>query len=709
MTTPRGPRSADAAERRPSTARRAPAPPTNPGGWGTATGGRTPTNRGPQSTDAAERRSAPRNGRRITQGELIAMARRAGQKHGIDPRLIQAIVMTEAPSLQADIRGDSGKSVGLAQIHRAGEGGRPTVAQAADPNFAIDYIAKRMADFKRKHPRAPLEALVLQHNNPSAATALAKGQISVQQANQRSGTGRYVTDVMSKLPGSGRTGTVTTGTTTGFAPNAGPGTGGGRLPGAGAPGGGMPAGAANGSVQSILDLGMKFLGQPYKWGGSTPEAGFDCSGLLQYIYGRNGVQLPRVSSQQAQAGTGVALADAQPGDLVAFDNSSERPGIDHIGVYLGNGKMLQAPRTGRNIEVVNVDLRRAKAIRRVLGPQAYAGLPKKGNKFVYTAGATPGATPPEQITPMLGGGDVGNDPARFLGEDGKVDPNKAIAEYGYIAELAKSVPDIKKVLTDAIAGGWDADRFLAAIQQTKWWKTTSNTQRQVEELKKTNPGEYKRQRQLMIDSMVVIARNLGVEEGNQRIFILAERALANGWSQDEVQRYLAADVKVANPDDPKAKPNTGQVAVTVDSLKEQAAQYGVPLSQQTLQMWTTQVLRGMVPMESFQSYLKEQAKSLFPGLSKAIDSGITVEQYTNPYRELIAQTLEVNPGDVTMTDPRIQKALYNMSKDGTRTQMTLSDFQEYLRTTPEFTKTRQAQESAAGFVNTITELFGATA
>lgn len=453
--------------------------------------------------------------------------------------------------------------------------------------------------------------------------------------------------------------------------------------------------SGNGSVQSILDMGVGFIGTPYVWGGTTPE-GFDCSGLLQYIFAKNGVQLPRVSSRQAQAGQAVAVKDAQPGDLIAFDNSSARPGVDHIGVYLGNGKMLQAPRAGRNVEIVPVNLNRAVTIRRVLPPNAYQGLPKQGEKYVYRANVTPGATNPTSITAEAGGGDIGTGGA-------PADPQQAIAEYGYIAELANSVPDIKKTLEKAIAEGWTPTRFQAEIQKTGWWQKTTESQRQIEILKKSDPQEYRRRRQQTIDFMVITARNLGVEEGNQRIFILAERALSLGWSNQEIERFLAADVKV------KKTGNTGAAAVTVDSLKQQAAQYGVPLSDQTVQMWTTQILRGMVPAESFESYLKEQAKSLFPGLAAAIDSGVNVRQYVDPYVQIAAQTLERNPDSITLNDPIIQKALYQVGKDGTRTSMSLGDYGQYLRGLPEYRKTRGAQEQAAGLTEMLTETWGATA
>lgn len=105
----------------------------------------------------------------------------------------------------------------------------------------------------------------------------------------------------------------------------------------------------------IISLGMQFLGTPYVWGGTTP-GGFDCSGLMQYIFGKNGVKLPRISYQQANFGTRVGLNKLQPGDLVAWDDSSRNAGADHIALFVGydkNGKpqILEAPHTGADVRM----------------------------------------------------------------------------------------------------------------------------------------------------------------------------------------------------------------------------------------------------------------------------------------------------------------------------------------------------------------------
>ena len=75
---------------------------------------------------------------------------------------------------------------------------------------------------------------------------------------------------------------------------------------------------------------------------------------MQLVYKNLGFDLPRVSADQARAGRPVAsLAEAQPGDLVALDNSS-RTGVDHIAIYIGNGKMIEAPRTGLDVRMIDV-------------------------------------------------------------------------------------------------------------------------------------------------------------------------------------------------------------------------------------------------------------------------------------------------------------------------------------------------------------------
>lgn len=132
-----------------------------------------------------------------------------------------------------------------------------------------------------------------------------------------------------------------------------------HLNGAQGPAAGSSAGAA------VVAKAQEYLGVPYLWGGTDPSKGLDCSGFTQLVYKSQGVDLPRVSSQQATAGRAVgSLAEALPGDLLFFDYSPSRPGIDHVGIYLGDGKMMAAPQPGDTVKVQSVG--QPSVIRRVL-------------------------------------------------------------------------------------------------------------------------------------------------------------------------------------------------------------------------------------------------------------------------------------------------------------------------------------------------------
>ena len=117
----------------------------------------------------------------------------------------------------------------------------------------------------------------------------------------------------------------------------------------------LPAG-----LSPAVDVAQQYLGVPYVWGGESPS-GFDCSGLVQYVYGQLGVDLPRVAADQAKVGQPVAsLEQARPGDLLAFHDP-----VDHIGIYAGNGLMVVAPKAGDVVKVQAV-YDEPTAIRRVL-------------------------------------------------------------------------------------------------------------------------------------------------------------------------------------------------------------------------------------------------------------------------------------------------------------------------------------------------------
>ncbi|MCU9969092.1 C40 family peptidase [Mobiluncus mulieris] len=104
----------------------------------------------------------------------------------------------------------------------------------------------------------------------------------------------------------------------------------------------IPTNIAGGS---IADIALRYQGVPYVYGGTTPS-GFDCSGFVGYVYRQAGISLPRTSWGQGASGSKVSAGEAGAGDIVYYGG--------HVGIYLGEGKMIHSPRPGERVEVVNV-------------------------------------------------------------------------------------------------------------------------------------------------------------------------------------------------------------------------------------------------------------------------------------------------------------------------------------------------------------------
>ncbi|QTE29874.1 C40 family peptidase [Pengzhenrongella sicca] len=171
----------------------------------------------------------------------------------------------------------------------------------------------------------------------TSATTSASAAAALAAATTESSTS--FADALAALTGTGATATATTGDTT--------------------------AGSTTATGASLVAAAGKYVGVPYVWGGEDPATGLDCSGLVQRAMADLGIDVPRVAKDQAKLGTAVAsLDEAKAGDLLVFDGGS------HIGIYVGDGRMIDAPKPGKSVAVRDV-FETPTAIRRVL-PEASA-------------------------------------------------------------------------------------------------------------------------------------------------------------------------------------------------------------------------------------------------------------------------------------------------------------------------------------------------
>lgn len=103
---------------------------------------------------------------------------------------------------------------------------------------------------------------------------------------------------------------------------------------------------------AIADFAMGMVGARYRYGGTDPREGFDCSGLVFYSYTQAGYQVPRTSQELFRATRKISLGDADAGDLMFFQDQSK---LSHVGIYLGDGLFVHAPASGQNVAVASLD------------------------------------------------------------------------------------------------------------------------------------------------------------------------------------------------------------------------------------------------------------------------------------------------------------------------------------------------------------------
>lgn len=405
----------------------------------------------------------------------------------------------------------------------------------------------------------------------------------------------------------------------------------------------------------IGDYASQFLGTPYVWGGNSLTGGVDCSGLVQQVYKHYGIELPRTTYEQIGQGAPVGVKGLRPGDLVFFDTASQT-GPDHVGIYLGDGKMIHAPRPGKPVEIV--DMTKGYYLDKFMGGRRISGVHAVGAK------------------------------SSDYEESPKLTPEELASQYGWAYGFLNSNKDLKGLFAEAVEGQWTPERFQAEVRDTEWFKTTSDTRRQAQVMQKTDPATWNATLQAAVIQVRQLAAEMGAAIPESKISKIAKNMIETGADEDQMRYALGEYVTFT-----KDGMLRGEAGMHEYTMKQFAYANGVQLSDSAIKKQAQLVTRKLATTQDFQDQVRESAISMFPAYEQQLKAGVNMNEIADPYMQMMSEELELPHQSIDLTNNLVKTALNGSSSDGKPTGLTLTDFQSQLRADPRWKETKSAQNS----------------
>jgi NlpC/P60 family protein len=409
---------------------------------------------------------------------------------------------------------------------------------------------------------------------------------------------------------------------------------------------------------ALADYAKQFVGTPYVWGGNDLRKGVDCSGLVTQVFAKFGIQLPRTTYNMIGTGKGVKMNELQVGDLIFFDTDNSSGGPDHVGIYLGDGKFIHAPRPGKGVEIADL-------------------------KSGYYQDTFMGG---RRVSGVNGGGPSGDwDPSGGTAE-ARLSPEELASEYGFAYSFLNSIPELKTLFGQYVNENWSKEMFMAKVRDTEWWKTHSDTQRQVQQMKKTDPATYQAQLGATKIQVQQLAAEMGAIIPPAKLGKIAAQVLETGADENVLRDTLGKYVGF------QKGTLRGEAGAYAMSAKQFAYEQGITLDDQTVKNQAALISRKLATEADFKNQMTQQAISAYPSYKQQLEAGQTMMDIANPYIQIMAQELDLNPESIKLSDPLIKQALNGINSDGKPTGLDQTSFLNRLRNDPRWARTQSAQD-----------------
>jgi len=276
--------------------------------------------------------------------------------------------------------------------------------------------------------------------------------------------------------------------------------------------------------------------------------------------------------------------------------------------------------------------------------------------------------------------------------------------YGFMETLFDSIPELKTLFNKAVKGTWSPQKFQAALRDTKWWKTKSETARQFLMLQYGDPATAKQKLSQAKVHVNQLANQLGLRSVpgmDKKLNAWALNVAMDGWDDSRLRYSMGMALNFTGDI------RQGEGGEAVDKLREYAYNMGVTMTGKWYSNGARAIVSGKATQQDYEDTIRRQAKTLYAQWGKQIDGGQTVADIAAPYFSSMAQILELPTGSINLFDPTIKKALQNKDPvSGKSTVKPLWEFENGLRSDTRWKSTQNAQNSMMQIAHQVLADFG---
>lgn len=287
-------------------------------------------------------------------------------------------------------------------------------------------------------------------------------------------------------------------------------------------------------------------------------------------------------------------------------------------------------------------------------------------------------------------------------------------EFGSLWDVYNSDPEVKKVIDEAVKGGYQDDevKMNAKLQNTSWYRTTQKSAREWAVQQSSDPATAEARVVSSIEELRVNATNLGFTFNDETLRKLATDSIKFGWSDQQKLNALGSErVATAELGGAQGTADLRQSSVSRNLRAKAAAYYQKP-SEEMIGSWTQQILTGQKSEVQFEETMRGSARTQFRSLQPALDKGEDVETamyaYTQQAKSILGKSVDTS--QIDWTQDKWNKALnFQDAKTGEYRQMDLWEWNKYLRTLPEWQNTDEAKTAYGDLAISLARGFGKTA